>query len=222
MKAFCITLFGHEYSERVADRCIRTAKEVGKIEVAAFPAVHARDAQKVMQAGGLRWTWGGKCAVTGLRQEGYGGDLNARIGCAMSHYLLWKACIERDEPILILEHDAVFLRELPEVPFRSICMINDPRGATKRGAWWSDEMAKRGPGVHQKTHVLPDDVPDGLAGNSAYLIRPWAAARLVRLYETLGVWPNDATMCRQLVPGLEELFPFVTKVEQSRSTTCGQ
>ena len=33
VKSFVITLRGHEYSERVAARCIKTARDVGGIEV---------------------------------------------------------------------------------------------------------------------------------------------------------------------------------------------
>jgi hypothetical protein len=124
------------------------------------------------------------------------------------------------EPILILEHDAVFLRAWPEFEFDGICQVNDPDGATRRGKWWSEQMVKRGPGVFPATWVTDDrSVPDGLAGNSAYVIKPHAALDVIGLYRDLGVWPNDATMCKQLLPYLQELFPFVTRVEQARSTT---
>lgn len=76
-------------------------------------------------------------------------------------------------------------------------------------------------GVHAKTRVFArhDLRPDGLAGNSAYVIQPATAQRLCELQAEVGVWPNDATLCEQLVPGLEELYPFVTRVEQAESTT---
>ena len=217
MRAFVITLIGHAYSEAVAKRCIRSAASCG-LTVETFPATGKDDAEAVMRHHGLKWTWGeGRCPVTKLNQHSYGGGL-ARVGCAMSHFRLWLECTE---PMLVLEHDAVFLRPLPDVEFKSICQVNDPDGATRRGKWWSEQMRKRGPGVFPATWVTDpkDRIPDGLAGNSAYLVKPHAAQRLVELYRTVGVWPNDATMCKQLVPDLEELYPFVTKVEQTVSTT---
>jgi len=169
----------------------------------------------------LRWTWTQAgvhhCQKTGLRQHPYG-DLLPKIGCSLSHYLLWQRCVELDQPILILEHDAVFLRPLPDIDFNGICQINDPKGATHQGEWWSQQMKKRGPGVWPKTR-LKTNRPDGLAGNSAYLIKPWAAGQLIDAFHEFGVWPNDATMCCQLFPYLQELFPFVTKVEQTQSTS---
>ena len=74
--------------------------------------------------------------------------------------------------------------------------------------------------MYPKTEIhYGDDRPDGLAGNSAYLLKPWAAEDLVMAFKTYGVWPNDATMCRQLFPYLEELYPFVTRVRQTESTS---
>jgi GR25 family glycosyltransferase involved in LPS biosynthesis len=221
LKAYCITLAGHEYSQAVAERCIRSAADVGGIHVERFRAVSAAEADSVLRVHGLRWTWMDqeRCPTTGLRHHRYAGGA-ARIGCALSHYLLWQRCVDEDEPILVLEHDAVFIRRFEPFDFHGICQINDPLGATRRGDWWSEQMSKRGPGVWPKTWVTrpADRIPDGLAGNSAYVIQPHAARELIALYHELGVWPNDATMCAQLVD-LEEHYPFITRAEQAVSTT---
>ena len=223
MKAYVITLTGNDYSEACAARCIQSAADHG-LEVSAFEAVPADMALDTMHAHGLKWTWAKNntapdvCPITGLKQHPYG-RLSPKIGCSMSHYLLWNRCAIDDEPLLILEHDAVFLRPLPEVDFNGICMINDPAGATPRWQWWSEQMQQRGPGIFLKTRVFDGDRPDGLAGNSAYLIKPWAAHQLIDLFHRIGVWPNDATMCVQLLPYLQELYPFVTCVKQEQSTS---
>ena len=136
---------------------------------------------------------------------------------------MWERCVALDEPILILEHDAVFIRKLPEFEFKGICQINDPAGVTRKGSWWSKEMVKRGgEGAFEKTWITTEAerlIPDGLAGNSAYIIKPWAAQELINAFHKFGVWPNDATMCKQLFPYLEEYYPFITKAVQSQSTT---
>lgn len=223
MKAFVITLAGHSYSEAKAQQCIDTAATIGGLEVEKFVAVDRTRASDVMRAYGLTWTWAhgnqsaGVCPRTGLNQHPYG-SLAAKIGCSMSHYLLWMKCAVLNEPLLILEHDAVFVRRFEEFEFEGICQINDPAGATPHGKWWSESMAARGAGVYRKTKIFEDSRPDGLAGNSAYVVKPHAARNLIDAFRNLGVWPNDATMCRQLFT-LQEIFPFVTRVDQEMSTT---
>lgn len=218
-----ITLEGHEYSQAKAARCIETAAAIGGLEVERFAAIDSEHGPEMMAGNGLQWTWANGntspavCPRTGLTQHPYG-KLSAKIGCSMSHLLLWSKCVELNEPILILEHDAVFVRAFPEFEFDGICQINDPAGATPHGKWWSDSMRARGPGVFRKTKVFEDEKPDGLAGNSAYVVKPHAAQLLMDAFREFGVWPNDATMCRQLF-FLQELFPFVTKVDQELSTT---
>ena len=153
-----------------------------------------------------------------MTHKPYGGDHWSRIACFLSHYFLWLKCGRGETDYLILEHDAVFVRDFEPFEFKSICMINDPKGATPRGEWWSKEMKKRGPGVWPKTKVFDDSRPDGLAGGSAYVIKPKAARALVYLVEQIGAWPNDALICRQLVQDLEEHYPFITEVRDSQST----
>lgn len=228
MQALVITLAGNEYSMKVANRCIASAKKYG-LDVVNFWGVTKNEARKVMEGNGLKWTWADNntrnmiCPITRLKQFPYNAvDLRAKIGCSMSHYLLWKLCVDSNEPLLILEHDAVFLRPLPDIDFKGICQINDPAHATRRGVWWSNKMKQRGNGVFEKTWVTTEKdrhIPDGLAGNSAYLIKPWAAQELIDTFHRVGVWPNDASICKQLFPYLEEYYPFITKVQQTKSTT---
>lgn len=231
MKAVVIYQPEIPYSVGVADRCIGTAAGFG-LTVEKYAGVNKETAVAEMEAVGLSWTWADNntrrmtCPVTGLTTFPYtASDFRTKIACSMSHYKLWKECAESGEDYLILEHDAVFLRALPAIQFKGICQINDPNGATRRGKWWSDTMKARGrTGVFEKTWVTAEnerDIPDGLAGNSAYLIKPWAAQELVDICHNAGLWPNDAIMNKQLFPYLEEYYPFITKVIQTKSTTVG-
>ena len=233
MKAFVITLENNNYSEKVANRCIQSASKNG-LDVEKYYGVDKTNAKEVMENHGLKWTWAHNntkkriCPKTGLLQFPYTApdttlaNLYSKIGCSMSHFLLWTYCVKYDEPLLILEHDSVFLRPLPEIEFKGICQINDPNGATRKGKWWSQYMQKRGAGVFEKTWVTAKNernIPDGLAGHSAYLIKPWAAEDVIDKVYDVGLWPNDALMCKQLFPYLEEYYPFITKVVQTKSTS---
>ena len=62
-------------------------------------------------------------------------------------------------------------------------------------------------------------IPQGLAGNSAYIITPAGAEQLIKLVKEYGLWPNDAIMCRQLVRRLGVTKKFYTHIQNLRSTT---
>jgi hypothetical protein len=64
-----------------------------------------------------------------------------------------------------------------------------------------------------------ENVPQGLAGNSAYIIKPSGAIRMLKLVEEFGLWPNDAIMCRQLFPDLYVTRKFYTTIQNLKSTT---
>jgi hypothetical protein len=76
--------------------------------------------------------------------------------------------------------------------------------------------------VVEGVNTSDENVPDGLAGNSAYVITPAAAKKASKLQSSIGIWPNDALLCKQLFPeNLKSYYPYITKVEQRRSTTTG-
>lgn len=223
MRAYGIVLDGHPYSEACFARLTASAATVG-VPVERFSGVPAHRALDLLRTYGLTWTWANGntspavCPITGLKQHPYG-RIAPKAGCFLSHYLLWRMCAEQEELFLILEHDAVFVRAPERMPsIWGVCQVNDPRGATPRGDYWHEQMVANGPGVWRKT-VIFEDRPDGLAGNSAYLMRPSAARQVLDLAHCIGMWPNDALMCRQLLPDLQQLYPYWTRVEQTESTS---
>ena len=162
-------------------------------------------------------------------------NLDKRISCFMSHYNLWLKCIKDDKPIMILEHDAFFTRNFDysiiEDRFKGdILALNSPMGATRRAKLYDTKIkemykSKAKPpkdGINITLVPWIDDktIPQGLPGNSAYIIKPAGAKKLVELTNEHGIWPNDALMCKQLMPGkLQQVFPWYTKVQKIDSHT---
>lgn len=238
MKAFIITLKDNPYSETKAQECIRSSQKFSHcdpLEIEVFYGVDKTHSRHVMEKEyGLKWTWAEsntrytRCPITHLLQHPYkGANLDSKIGCSLSHLKLWERCVELNEPILILEHDAIFIKRFPILDLHKLklCQINDPDGSgTPKGNWWSSQMKDRNIlGIQEKTWVRNErerlDIPDGLAGNSAYVITPFAAKDLITTVKKVGIWPNDAIMCKQLFPYLQEYYPFITKVNQQISTS---
>lgn len=170
----------------------------------------------------VAWSWPERkksvCNKTKLTLTAYRNtDIRKRIACAQSHYLLWKKCIELDETILILEHDAIFTKRFEPFDFDGgICSINSPINATFNADLYDHLLIE---GVNEVPWVADRTIPQGLPGNSAYIIKPWAARVLIDLQDTIGWWPNDAIMCRQLCPWLRCYKPYFTEVQNILSTT---
>ena len=53
-------------------------------------------------------------------EEKYSRNLNC-ISAFLSHYSLWKKCIELDEEVIIFEHDAVLVDPIPNAPYTYVC-----------------------------------------------------------------------------------------------------
>lgn len=140
----------------------------------------------------------------------------ARMACFLSHFYLWDRCVTCNAEVMILEDDALFTRQL-KGPIEGAHMfgafsLNDPRGATRKAHDYHAKLqAMPGP-VAPAPWVDAPNVPQGLPGNSAYVLHPVLARKLVEFVEVFGAWPNDALMCRQLFPEIGCLTNYATKV----------
>jgi len=149
-------------------------------------------------------------------------DPKKRMACFLSHYMLWYKCFESNEPYLIFEHDAKFIKTVDinmiDQSNYQVISLNDPRGATRKSNVYHELISKN------KLSPVPwiDDhtVPQGLPGNSAYYLKPKGAEKLLTLVNEYGAWPNDALMCRQLMPKmLGCLGDYVTIVQRTNVST---
>ena len=227
MKAYVITLFNDKYSVESATKTLETARKMNPdLDIEMVRAVTPKD------IGDYAYTYpveGETSSYEGMSLVGYKAkDVNKKIACSLSHLHLWKLCVKNNTPIMILEHDAIFHRKFTlnkiekNIEDGDVVMINDPRGATRRGQIYHNNIVKWSYGLRVVEGVnTPDENnPDGLAGNSAYIITPKAAKKAIELQESIGIWPNDALLCKQLFPRkLKSYYPYITKVEQRQSTT---
>ena len=229
MKAYVICVKGNATSEKGADICITSSKKVeNKFQVEIFDAVTPDMANIVLTGNGLKWKypWDGQETElkTGLIKTAYPTKVKEnRIACAMSHWLLWKQCEKLNEPILILEHDSVFIERLDyDSILKSnfdIIGINSPASATRRAHMFHDILQGKPAWIQPVPDIDEFNVPQGLAGNSAYIIKPNGAKNLIKASKDHGVWPNDALMCKQIIPNLGVTKTYFTRVQGLPSTT---
>ena len=122
MKVFVITMLDDPDSLARAVRAIGTVAQYTNLQDtttfrATLPDTTKEDCIEVFGKE-IPWSWPtsyyGECIdiSTGLYKKMYEAkDQNRVIACALSHFRLWKKCIDLDEPILVLEHDARFIRD---------------------------------------------------------------------------------------------------------------
>jgi len=231
MIARVITIKGNNVSVRGYDALVQSSKKVGNdFEIEMHEATTADIAEVTMRGCGLKWNypWEGETIdfASGLTKRAYPTAYKERrIACAMSHYRLWFECMEKDYPILIMEHDALFVHKL-DYGFildskYDIIGINNPLMATRKAQRFYDLVKGR----TEELQPIPDidnfNIPQGLAGNSAYIIKPSGAKAVIDAINQYGLWPNDAIMCKQLIKNMGVTRRFYTKVQGLPSTTTG-
>lgn len=229
MKAKVITLFGNGVSVGAAKILEDSHHHVGnKFDLELFPAITPEEVPRIMNANMLQWTYpleGGRVDfATGLKLTAYPTvDPNKRIACFLSHWTLWREVAETNEPMLIMEHDAVFVEKLePDYILNSnynLVGINDPRGATRRAHAYHDIVQGFKQPIGNVPKIDEYDIPQGLAGNSAYIIKPDLAAEACELVKNIGLWPNDALLCYQNFKNIGQTKTYHTKVQRTPSTT---
>jgi GR25 family glycosyltransferase involved in LPS biosynthesis len=223
INAYVIRIKGNELSERAARRLYDSAPN--NVKIIEFDAMTPDD---IMCQVTWNYPWSGEDFdyKSGLIKRAYPTENpKARIACFLSHYTLWQKCVE-EGPLIVHEHDAIYFDENIPLPLEKleksrydIIGLNDPRGATRLAQVYNN-VTQESPGDIVRAPKIDDDlVPQGIAGNSSYYIKPSGAEKMIKLTEEYGAWPNDALMCRQLVSSLGQTKKYYTYVQGLRSTT---
>lgn len=232
MKSYIIRIKDHKESELCAEQCLKSSRSVGnEFETLLFDAVTPETLDQELLKHQVHWNYPWDKPEldinSGLIKSPYTTAYpTKRVACFMSHYELWKECASGDQTFLIQEHDSWWIKKLSLDEFNTLSYniigINHPQGATRRWQMYHQ-------GIQESIDTRPvvpvpmvDEyqVPQGLAGNSAYIIKPEGAKKLLELTKTFGAWPNDALMCRQLLRGkLGVSKTYYTTIQKQHSTT---
>ena len=118
---YIISILGNKVSEQLTQQCLASCKEVGQPNVQVFPAFDATGSKIKVQQHDLGLPVGelgsikvpeflqGQAFLNFLRLKRCD-LLMTQIACFLSHYSLWCMCLDKDMPIVILEHDAVMIK----------------------------------------------------------------------------------------------------------------
>lgn len=229
MKSYAIVIKNNTTSESAFGALIASSRGIhNPFSIERFNAVTPENAESKLNEYNLKWNYPVKGSVldpwTELRKSAYG-EKNPlrRVACSLSHFELWKKSVELNEPIIVLEHDALFINKLDPKPLIDsefgVISLNSPIQATFAFQTYDTMIQSRKEELQPVPMLASKEVPQGLPGNSAYLIKPEAAKHLIDLCYKYGLWPNDAIMCQQLCKFLGVSKTYYTRVQNTPSTT---
>ena len=119
---YIISIEGNEVSQKLTQQCYESCQKVGQPNVQIFPAFDATDSKIKVQDHNLGKPIGelgtikvpeflqGQAFLNFLRLK-RADLLMTQIACFLSHYSLWCMCLDKDKPIVILEHDAIMVKQ---------------------------------------------------------------------------------------------------------------
>jgi hypothetical protein len=120
-------------------------------------------------------------------------------GCFLSHWKLWNLCIELDEPIIILEHDAVIKQSWKPLEL-------------------GDSLIKLHRHYSGKKIKYDDDSGHWSKSGHAYCISPNHAQTLINFVNKVGAYEVDIIMGDKVLP-VQHLSPSWVERQNSYSTT---
>ena len=181
-KKYIITLTDVPASVEAARRCIESAKRHGEDDgLEIFAGVGRREVRDFFIRHGLTQ---GRL----LRPV----NLSAAAGCFASHYKLWLRCLELGEPIIVLEHDAVFRTFIPPLRFKHVITLSVNEVFLRPTLRFIHALRKfEGKEV---LHLWPY-----IPGTACYAIKPEGARKLVEAASRQFVPAVDCFMSRENV-----------------------
>jgi len=192
MKSFVITIRGNTLSEQAADRCILSMPD---FKVSKFNAITPKENPlAILEIESI--------PVSGF-EEKYS-YLESCVSAFLSHFSLWKKCIELKEEFQIFEHDAVCTGTLPEfINYDKAISIGKPsygKFNTPTSLGVNSLVSKRYfPGAH------------------AYRLKPQGAKELIARAKIDG-GPTDVFLHLDRFPWLQEYYPWPVEAKDSFTT----
>ena len=164
---FLIALENHKLSQLMKDQCLESAKKFNW-DVTVWPAVDGRTITEN--------TWK-EYNLTPTLHDPTMAKLGVQ-GCFLSHYQLWNKCVELNQNIIILEHDAVFNESWNDIKLTT-------------------DLLK----LHRvyKRERFHDIVGKWTYSAHAYYLSPDGARKLIEFSKNIEAYPADVAIADKVV-----------------------
>jgi glycosyl transferase family 25 len=214
MKHYIIRLQGNTISEKYASECIEQAKKFN-IDVEYFDAINGLEYQKHLEKLNIQPRHKFKKGRAGV------------YGCFLSHYYLWKRCIEDNIPIVVLEHDGYYIRPLPNNVlelFDDVLKLDeeDPYCKAYDCIVREDKplIIKKYYNVTAKS-LEKNQTGNYMRGAYGYIIKPHAAKIIVDWIQINGFVPADQQIGDLLVD-IKSVSPTIVRLHPAYHNKIGE
>jgi glycosyl transferase family 25 len=142
-------------------------------------------------------------------------------GCFLSHFLLWKQCVNLQEPILIFEHDGLLIRSLPDNILDTFDTILYLDPASRIETDYENYLKQESDlYVEHYPHIVSEKVKyrsmnmTHIKGIHAYIIKPQGANMLLNSISKFGFIAADVAINQYYVsfyttrPSYARINPF--------------
>jgi hypothetical protein len=187
-KTFVIAIKGHPASESQLQDCLASAEKFNwKIET--FWGVDGRTITSE--------TWKEEGLIPRLDKPTM--SRPGVQGCFLSHWMLWKKCTDLNEPIIILEHDAIILKDWE--------LLNTADSVVK--------LHRKYSGKKEKVDI---DTGHWSKSAHAYCLTPYHASKLIDFSKNNGAIVVDILLGSNVIP-IKNLNSSWVERQNSYSTT---
>ena len=195
MKSYIITMLDNKKSVESTDKCIKSGKKFGYNNIEIFKATTPKDNLKhEFEKDGL--------SINDFKVDTRYSKLEPAMCCYLSHKELWKKCLELNETILVLEHDAIFIDKIPNnIYFYGLINLGKP----SYGRYMEPTLQTGVFKLFSKPH-------GGLPGTHAYMISPTGAKLLLKKLKTT---TPDLFLNKVDFPWIQEYYPWPIKADDN-------
>lgn len=196
IRIVCVYTEQYKESVDIAKRCVESGKKFD-YDVELYPAVYWKDLDAVHK----------KYNIKRKYKDSFNTKVNSKNHCpatrtanGTTHYLLYKWCVEHQEPICIVEHDSVFVGYIPKAIENGVIQISshvkEQIGKERMlKCNRARKMRKFQPTFKQPKWKIINGITkhplSGINGTSGYIITPSAAKKMIDYVERDGVAGAD-------------------------------
>ena len=226
MKTFIIYLRDNEFSVKMATEASESLDKFG-IKYELFDGVIGSMGTNVLKSYGVK-------PSAHVKQEVW---TKGTIGCLASHYMLWDMCADQDEPFLILEQDAVVIKDPRELleDVKRVCHLDaylpfsSESDSASHFEYYNESVEAYEPGVksHPSNNFYTFYANKNVTGNTfrgayGYILKPKGAQDILSFIKEKGAFPADACLCEAATylqranSTYVRLNPFFSRLEIQR------